>query len=112
MQAIERAGVEKEYVTFAHIQASFRHNSIQIISIDVSARLCMRNINAGGLTIEQVERHLIDGWCLRTRIQVAEGIDMCRAVIAHQKPTRLIGKASLEILHRLLVQMVFPNHSF
>src|SRR5712691_12028165 len=105
MQAIERAGVEKKYVTFAHIQSSFRHNSIQIISIDVAARLCMRNINAGGLTIEQVERHLIDGWCLRTRIQVAEGIDMCRAVIAHQKPTRLIGKASFKVFHSLFMCM-------
>src|SRR5260370_18076354 len=112
MQAIECAGVEKKYVTFAHIQPSFRHNSIQIISIDVAARLCMRDINAGGLGIEEVERHLIDGGSLWPRIQMAEGIDMCRAMIAHQQTPRLIRETTFEILDRLLMKMVLPDHGF
>ena len=43
---------------------------------------------------------------------MTEGIHMRWAVIAHQQSARLIGKTALEILHRLLMQVVFPDDGF
>ena len=58
-------------------------NLVDISGTDVSARLFMRDIDTGGIAIEQIEGHFINRRSLRAGIQVAQGIDMGRAMIAH-----------------------------
>src|SRR5260370_39037897 len=110
VKPVECAGVEKKDVAFAHIKTSFRNNSVQVTGTNIGAWFGMRDINASGLTIEKVKGHFVNRRSFRSRIQVAQGINMGRAMVAHQKSPGLVGESAFEVLDRFLMQMVFPDH--
>src|SRR6266699_3064845 len=112
MKPIECTGVEEQNITFAYISARLGNSLFDVRSTDISAWFLVGNINAGSITIEQIERHCLNRGGFRARIKVAQGIDVSRAMIAHQKTSGLVGEASLKVLYRLFVCMMFPNDSF
>src|SRR5260370_8256649 len=71
VKPVECAGVEKKDVALAHIKTSFRNNSVQVTSTNRGAWFGMRDINARGITIEEVEGHRVYGWGFGARIEVA-----------------------------------------
>src|SRR6266702_96722 len=95
----------------AHISTRPGDSLIDIGSIDIGAWFLVRDIDACSITIEKVEGHLLNRGGFRTRVQVAQGIYVGRAMIAHQEAPGLIGKASLKVLRCLLVRMMFPYDS-
>src|SRR6266487_7025943 len=107
MKAIERTSVEEQDVAFTDIGAEPGDSLVDISGTDVSAWFFMRDIDAGGITIEKIEGHFINRRSLSARVQVAQGIYMGRAMIAHQEAPGLIGKAALKVLRCLLVRMMF-----
>src|SRR5260370_6725352 len=108
MKPIECARIEEQDITFADISTRPGDSLIDIGSIDIGAWVLVGDIDARSITIEKVEGHLLNRGGFRMRIQVAQGIDMGRAMIAHQEAPGLIGKAALKVLRCLLVRMMFP----
>src|SRR5215218_4124325 len=71
----------------------------------------MRGVDAGRVPVEEVEIHLIYREGILARIQVAQGIDVSRSVVAHEEALGPVRETSLEVFFCLPMLMVVPDHS-
>src|SRR6266566_2499155 len=108
METVECARIEQQNIAFAHISAAFGNHLINVGSADIGAWFLVGDIDTGSFAIKQIEGHLVYGRRFRSRIQVAEGIYMRRAMIAHHEASGLVREPSLEVFNRLFVRMMFP----
>jgi hypothetical protein len=74
--------------------------------------LFVRDVDTGGVPVEKIEIHLVDRGGVFARIQVAQGIDMGRPVIAHQQALGPVGEAPLKVFLCFPVLMVVPEDGF
>src|SRR4029079_15442147 len=75
----------------------------------VLARRDVRDVEAGPVAPEDVERHLVDRRCALARVEVAERVDVRRAVVADRDPEALVGEVALEVRGGVLVTVVLPH---
>src|SRR5260370_39760146 len=98
MKPIECARIEEQDITFADISTRPGDSLIDIGSIDIGGWVLVGDIDARSITIEKVEGHLLNRGGFRMRIQVAHGIAMGLAMIAHQEAPGVMRKAALKVL--------------
>ena len=108
-EALGRPRAQQEHVSLAQFGGRLPRRALQVLGGDVLARRDVGDVQAGAVSAERLQPHAVDRGRVRTAVEVAERVDVRRAVVAQQQREALVGEVAVEVRRRVLVCVVLPD---